>query len=99
MRSRVLAAAVVLTLLGGAKASATFPGRDGRIALVVSVGCEDYAADDDPCHAALGSDVVTVAPSGREARSIVHCPGVACPGGVHQRLAYSPDGTRLAVER
>jgi Tol biopolymer transport system component len=99
MRSTVLVAAIALALTGAGSASATFPGRDGPIAVVAGVKCDEYAAEWDPCHAQTFTDVVTVAPSGREARTIEHCAGAWwCPGGVSRRLAYSPDGTRLAIE-
>jgi dipeptidyl aminopeptidase/acylaminoacyl peptidase len=98
MRSRVLAAALTFSLTVAGSASASFPGRDGRLALVVSLHCEEYVADSDPCHAHRFTDIVTVAPSGRDARSITHCFDLSCPGGLRQRLAYSSDGARLAVE-
>jgi WD40 repeat protein len=100
MRSRTVAAALLLGLMGAADASATFPGRDGRIAAMVRVTCEEYAGESDPCRAKAFSELVTVAPGGHDSRAIGHwpCPWCLEAGVPRTRLEYSPDGSRLAVE-
>jgi hypothetical protein len=100
MRSRALAGAIVLGLFGAADASATFPGRDGRIAAMVRVACEEYAGAFDPCWTQGFSELVAVAPGGHGWRSVARWPCPLCLEGglLRPRLAYSPDGTRIVVE-
>ena len=100
MRSTALAGAIVLSLIGAADASATFPGRDGRIAAMVAVRCDEYAGEFDPCFSQGFNELVAVAPGGHGWRSLGHWPCPQCmEGGVlRARLAYSPDGRRMVVE-
>lgn len=100
MRSRTVAAAIAFAVLGADHASAAFPGRDGRIAVVAQVVCEEHAADFDPCGSLAFTALLAVAPSGHDARAIGRWPCPAClQGGVFfGPVAYSPDGRRLALQ-
>jgi hypothetical protein len=100
MRSTALVGAIALSLIGAADASATFPGRDGRIAAMVAVRCDEYAGEFDPCLSEGFNELVAVAPGGHGWRSVGRWPCRLCfEGGLlRARLAYSPDGRRMVVE-
>jgi Tol biopolymer transport system component len=100
MRSTALVGAIALGLMGAADASATFPGRDGRIAAMVAVRCDEYAGEFDPCLSEGFNELVAVAPGGHGWRSVGRWPCRLCfEGGLlRARLAYSPDGRRMVVE-
>jgi hypothetical protein len=100
MWSRALAASIAFALLGSAGASAAFPGRDGRIAVVVRVVCGEQAPDSDPCYTNAFTEAIAVAPSGRGWRAIARWPCPLClVGGVFSGpVVYSPDGRRLAMQ-
>src|SRR5919198_760432 len=95
MRSLVLALLVVLVV--AAPASATYPGRDGRIAFFARTGCDRYTEPGDLCGELAFSAVLTVAPYGGAATTVVRCPGQTCPGTQAAVPHYSPDGRLIAM--
>jgi dipeptidyl aminopeptidase/acylaminoacyl peptidase len=95
VRAFVLASIVVLW--AAATARATYPGRDGRIALFVTAGCNRYSGPGDPCDSLSYSAILAVSPFGHGAVDLLRCPGPSCVPGLRAPRAYSPDGRRLAV--
>jgi WD40 repeat protein len=94
MRSVVLA--LVLALAAVVPAGATYPGRDGRIAVVAGGGCSGHYGE--PCNALAFTSILAVSPLGHGAADVIRCPGPKCVvPGFGPPAAYSPDGGRLAV--
>lgn len=98
MGPRVLVAAIAFALAGAGSASATFPGREGRIGFFAAVGCGRYSGEGDPCAELSYSAIVTVTSGGRAARMLARCPGPQCLAGIGPGALWSPDGALLAVE-
>jgi hypothetical protein len=97
MRSVVLAAVIVLGLAAAGPASATYPGRDGRIAFFATVSCPRYTEAGDPCNALAFSAVMTVSPFGHHDVTRVPCTSDMCVVGAPRGPVYSLDGRLMAV--
>jgi hypothetical protein len=97
MRSRVLAAAVAITVAGAGSASATYPGANGRIAFFAHASCGRYSEPGDPCAAAAYRAILTIAPGGGPPRALARCPGPQCAAPIGDAPVWSPDGSLMAV--
>lgn len=95
MRPVVLA--LVLALAAAAPASATYPGRDGRIAFFAHAFCPRYTEADDPCNALAFSALLAISPFDRDTVQLARCPGPTCAGLPAGAPTYSPDGRLCAV--
>jgi TolB protein len=97
MRSVVLAAVAALGLVAAAPASATYPGRDGRIAFLAWAGCGRNSSPGDPCSALAFSALLAISPFDRDTVQLARCPGPTCAGVLAGAPRYSPDGRLSAV--
>jgi hypothetical protein len=97
MRPLVLAAVTVLGLAAAGPASATYPGRDGRIAFFVFAGCDRYSSPEDPCNALTFSAALAISPFDRDMVQLTRCPGPTCARVSPGQPTYSPDGRFVAV--
>lgn len=77
----------VLAPAGTATASATFPGTNGRIAVVVT----------NPKDAARPTSVMTMSPDGSHRKVLVHTRAGRDAGPTN--VAFSPDGRRIVFDR
>src|SRR6266508_1790248 len=96
MRSAVLALIATL-LVAAAPASATYPGRDGRIAFFAGAGCGRNSFPEDPCNALTFSAALAISPFDRDMVQLARCPGPTCAGVASRQPTYSPDGRLMAV--
>jgi hypothetical protein len=96
MRSVVLALTATL-LVAAAPASATYPGRDGRIAFLAWAGCGSDSGPGSPCSALAFSALLATSPFDRDTVQLARCPGPNCAGVLAGAPRYAPDGRLSAV--